>query len=322
MSNSTATDSSDANVFQQEKSASSLVVDPIVLIAGGALIIVMAIYIFYTKFTQASKNSTSKQDVEDNPSVADFERGISNSSLRSGKPSLRSRSKSVRWVDEVSQSGTVTPQSVPDANVAIDLAETPSTNPGTPGQTHIGSVFKRFTRSLVSLMSDDISVPMEDEESETPDSAGFEDIPEVPMGKRTVDKAHTDDIECMKIEMLSPRTRSISLPAKTDKNNFFVGEEVEYRSKNRWKRGFVTAINPLKVKGEDNYRSKQYDEVRKLRAMPLIGEEVDTMDVEEMTHEDFVNIMQSARRNTIHGRAALTKAMQSQSNLVRTVTKG
>jgi len=124
------------------------------------------------------------------------------------------------------------------------------------------------------------------------------------------------------LAVASPRTRSHSVPAQTDDDGFFLGEEVMYQSKKRWKRGVVTSLNPLKVKGADNFRSKKYANVRKLTVLPEIGEEVDDMDVETMTSEDYENLMRSARRDTTTGRAMLSKSMKSHADLLKTITKG
>merc|ERR1719499_1973639 len=117
------------------------------------------------------------------------------------------------------------------------------------------------------------------------------------------------------------RKRSQSEPL-TDENGFYVGEEVQYRGKSRWKRGIVTSINPLKVQGEGNYRARAYEQVRKLRVLPSkIGEEVDDMDVQDMTFDDFKRLMKSARRNTRASRHHLADARKSRANLVDTLAR-
>merc|ERR1719447_2360136 len=72
----------------------------------------------------------------------------------------------------------------------------------------------------------------------------------------------------LQVEAAMTRNRGKSEPIKADENGFYVGEEVQYRGKARWKRGVVTSINPLKVQGGGNYRSHQYEKVRKLRVLP------------------------------------------------------
>merc|ERR1719193_2886767 len=123
-------------------------------------------------------------------------------------------------------------------------------------------------------------------------------------------------------EAAMTRNRGKSEPSNADENGFYVGEEVQYRGKSRWKRGVVTSINPLKVQGEGNYRSHAYEKVRKLRVLPSkIGEEVDDMDVQDMTFDDFKRLMKSARRNTRASRHHLADARKSQAKLVDTLVR-
>lgn len=317
------------------------------MIIGATMMVLLALYAAYIKFALSSNKSTKDEDVEAN----DSEDSESTSS-RSG--SLRSRSKSVRFCDEITDSplddgAYVTPQAIPEANrSSIQTPEDPAPK--------LNDVFRRFARSLTSLMSftnetmedsdDEVELAIDDAISpsslsltpsvsiETPSDSMSDEIPAIPgfqsRSETVRSRAQSDDdkkrvhIEAFvqSLAVASPRTRSHSVPAQTDDDGFFLGEEVMYQSKKRWKRGVVTSLNPLKVKGADNFRSKKYANVRKLTVLPEIGEEVDDMDVETMTPEDFENLMRSARRDTATSRAMLSKSMKSHGDLMKTITKG
>merc|ERR1719204_2294144 len=129
--------------------------------------------------------------------------------------------------------------------------------------------------------------------------------------------AAISSISPRQFQRAATRKRSTSEPIEVDENEFYVGEEVQYRGKSRWKRGVVTSINPLKVQGDGNYRARAYEQVRKLRVLPSkIGEEVDDMDVQDMSFDDFKKLMNSARRNTRASRHHLADARKSQAKLV------
>jgi len=318
------------------------------MIIGATMMVLLALYAVYIKFALSSNKSTKEEDVEAN----DSEDSESTSS-RSG--SLRSRSKSVRFCDEIKDSpldddAYVTPQAIPDANLSsIQTPQDPAPK--------LNDVFRRFARSLTSLMSftnesneelsdDEVELAIDDAISqsslsltpsvsiETPSDSMSDEIPAIPgfqsRSETVRSRAQSDDdkkrvhIESFmqSLTVASPRTRSHSVPAQVDDDGFFLGEEVMYQSKKRWKRGVVTSLNPLKVKGADNFRSKNYANVRKLTVLPEIGKEVDDIDVETMTPEDFENLMRSARRDTATSRAMLSKSMKSHGDLMKTITKG
>jgi len=319
------------------------------MIITATMMVLIALYAAYIKFVVSSNKSTKDKDVEAN----DSEDSESTSS-RSG--SLRSRSKSVRFSDEINDSPLndgmyVTPQDIPEANIS-------SSQTSQEPAPKLNNVFRRFARSLNSLMSltdentleeesdDEVELAFDDTVTpstrsltpsvsiETPSDSMSYEIPPIPGLRSPSETARSraqsdDDKKMVHIEsfiqslaVASPRTRSHSVPTQTDDDGFFVGEEVMYQSKKRWKRGVVTSLNPLKVKGADNFRSKKYANVRKLTVLPEIGEEVDDMDVETMTPEDYENLMRSARRDTATSRAMLSKSMKSHADLLKTITKG
>merc|ERR1719483_1637767 len=238
----------------------------------------------------------------------------------------------------------VTPQDIPEASSQTSQEPAPKLN----------NVFRRFARSLNSLMSltdentleeeldDEVELAFDDTVTpstrsltpsvsiETPSDSMSYEIPPIPglrsPSETARSRAQSDVVHIesfiQSLAVASPRTRSHSVPTQTDDDGFFVEEEVMYQSKKRWKRGVVTSLNPLKVKGADNFRSKKYANVQKLTVLPKIGEEVDDMDVETMTPEDYENLMRSARRDTATSRAMLSKSMKSHADLLKTITKG
>lgn len=321
------------------------------MIIAATMMVLIALYAAYIKFVVSSNKSTKDKDVEANDSE-------DSESTSSHSGSLRSRSKSVRFSDEINDSplndgAYVTPQDIPEANISSSQASQERA-------PKLNNVFRRFARSLTSLMSltdentleeesdDEVELAFDDTVTpstrsltpspsvsiETPSDSMSDEIPPIPglrsPSETARSRAQSDDDKKMvhiqsfmqSLAVASPRTRSHSVPTQTDDDGFFVGEEVMYQSKKRWKRGVVTSLNPLKVKGADNFRSKKYANVRKLTVLPEIGEEVDDMDVETMTLEDYENLMRSARRDTVKSRAMLSKSMKSHADLVKTITKG
>jgi len=119
-------------------------------------------------------------------------------------------------------------------------------------------------------------------------------------------------------DSVSSHAESIVRDVLSSACSFDVGEEVEYRSKTHWKRGIVTSLSPLKVKGEFNWLAKHYEQVRKLR---VLSEESSDPDGKEFSLEEFKNIMQSARRHTLHGKGFLSHSMKSRSNLLKTLAR-
>lgn len=119
-------------------------------------------------------------------------------------------------------------------------------------------------------------------------------------------------------DSVSSQAESIVREVLASACSFDLGEEVEYRSKTHWKRGIVTSLSPLKVKGEFNWVAKHYEQVRKLR---VFSEESSDPDGKVFSLEEFKNIMQSARRHTSHGKSFLSHSMKSRSNLLKTLAR-
>jgi hypothetical protein len=205
----------------------------------------------------------------------------------------RGRGKSVKWEDqETGRTPKVTPQVIP---VRLSKSEGPSSPSELenseltlPSMTMKGTLYRRFARSLGSLFSasdsETMNSPTLADEIEKSSPRAFQDVEE---------NAAVSE-EC------TPRLHaSKSMPVFSSNSEFYIDEEVLYWSKNRWKKGIVTKLNPIRVKGLDNFKSKEYEKVRKLVSLPSkIGEAVDEQNVEEMTDEDYLKLMKDIRRNT------------------------
>lgn len=231
----------------------------------------------------------------------------------------RGRGKSVKWEDqETRKTPKVTPQVIP---VRLSKSYGPSSpslelehsEPSLPSMIMKGTLYRRFARSLGSLFYADSS------DSETMNSPTLADEIEksTPRAFQDVEENAAVSKEC------TPRLHnSKSMPVLSSNSEFYIDEEVLYWSKNRWKKGKVTKLNPIKVRGLDNFKSKEYEKVRKLVSLPSkIGEAVDDQNVEEMTDEDYLKLMKDIRRNTRASRGFLRKAKTTQVRLVDTVSQ-
>jgi len=313
---------------------SSVPINNLVLILGSTVLLSAILYIIW----QFSKKK-GEVSVTSSPNDCEI--------TENKKPPLPSR-KSVRFADEeLCEAAHVTPQMIPrqvSLAVGSDEEDVTSEEKSSPRQNRPSSIvtnlFRSLSRSLSLYSIKSESEDLEDDErscsrnlpSPTSDTGEFPDssenlssmIDEISEESSTPDSAPSSPRSLHEEVTMtfSPRNRSKSVPVKTDENGFYVGEEVQYRGKARWKRGVVTSINPLKVQGDGNYRARQYEQVRKLRVLPSkIGEEVDDMDVDEMTFDDFKRLMRSARQDTRTGRDLLADTAKSQSLLVETITR-
>lgn len=322
MTNTTvaATDSDDYSNIS--KGLSFVPINNLVFILG-SMVLLTAILCSFWQFSMKKKMSDSPKDSGNAENTA---------------PPLP-KHKSVRFADEdLGSEAHVTPQMIPTPTkvtlaVGSDLEDEDRQFPERSKRSSsiVTNFFRSLSRSLslysINAESEDLSEVEDMRSSSTSEchDTSMESITELADDT-------SDDFSTMSSPGISPvfiskelsntRNRSKSEPIEIDENGFHVGEEVEYRGKLRWKRGIVTSINPLKVQGEGNYRARAYDQVRKLRVLPSkIGEEVDDMDVHEMTFDDFKRLMKSARQNTRTSRHILADAAKSQSQLVETLAR-
>jgi len=254
------------------------------------------------------------------------------------RPSLP-KHKSVRFADEDLSEAHVTPQRIPTpTKVSLEVGtdeEDFALERSKRSSSMVTNFFRSFSRSLSLYSMKSESEDLEEvDESSHPGrlssliechSTSMEDSSDLTdeLSEESITMSSTVSTPCLEQKEISiNRDRSKSEPVQSDENGFYVGEEVQYRGKSRWKRGIVTSINPLKVQGEGNYRARAYEQVRKLRVLPSkIGEEVDDMDVREMTFDDFKKLMKSARQNTRTSRHFLAETAKCQSQLVDTLAK-
>jgi len=329
MSNSTAAASDSDGYSNISHGLSSVPINNLMLILGSTVLLSVILYIAW----QFSTRKGSEVSVTNPPKDCE--------NAKDEKPPLPQR-KSVRfseYSEELSEAHE-TPQMVPIPQVTLavgsDCEDAISEEKRSPRKSRAASVvsnlFRNLSRSmsLFSLKSEDLDE--DDDFSHTPSppsddltdlSENFmisEEISTPPESPQSLVDEHR--VACSSPQCSRNRIQSEPIKIQSDENGFYVGEEVQYRGKARWKRGVVTSINPLKVQGDGNFRARQYEQVRKLRKLPSkIGEEVDDMDVEEMDFDDFKRLMRSARQNTRTGRDLLADTAKSQSLLVETITR-
>lgn len=343
MTNTTAAATDSDDYSNIARGLSSVPINNLLLILGSIVLLSAAVCTFW----QFSKNKGSEMSVAESP------KDCSNTGNK--KPPLPTH-KSVRFADEeLSCHAHVTPQIVPiptkvSLAVGTDEEDEKKAPEGSSRSSSIvTSLFRSLSRSLSLYSIKSPKSESEDLEVEEPSHPRrrsrplyVSDMDEHVLSDDSMNDL-TDEIseesptkrklaEVESLSSISPRNikgegsmtrnRSRSEPIEVDENDFYVGEEVQYRGKSRWKRGIVTSINPLKVQGDGNYRARAYEQVRKLRVLPSkIGEEVDDMDVQDMTFDDFKRLMKSARRNTRASRHHLADARKSQAKLVDTLAR-
>jgi len=337
MTNTTASATDSDDYSNIGKGLSSVPINNLVLIMGSIVLLSAIVCAFW----QFSRKKGSEISVTESPQDC----------KNTGNESAPlPRHKSVRFADEkLTCRAHVTPQVVPiptQVSIPVGTEQQDAKSPKrrqSKRSSIVTNLFRSLSRSL-SLFSPKSESGLEDLEIEVESrsrriSDHLSDVDEcldisegyiVEMNSDLAD--HISEESTTASSTLTPRkrqedapmtrNRSQSEPTKADENGFFVGEEVQYRGKSRWKRGVVTSINPLKVQGEGNYRSHGYEQVRKLRVLPSkIGEEVDDMDVNEMTFDDFKRLMRSARQNTRTGRDLLADTAKRQSQLVEVLAR-
>lgn len=232
-------------------------------------------------------------------------------------PDVEQCRKSVTWKDQDNQGTTpkVTPQVIPVRLSKSDAGNVDQTTSELEksGPSLQGTLYRKFARSLTSLFYADAS---DSETLNSPNSAA--------SIEKSSPKAFQDVEENAAVSKEDPPRlhASKSMPVFSSNSDFYINEEVLYWSKKKWKKGIVTKLNPIKVRGLDNFKSKEYEKVRKLVSLPSkIGETVDEQNVEEMTDEDYLQLMKDIRRNTRASRGFLRKARNTQIRLVETVSQ-
>jgi len=336
MTNTTASATDSDDYSNIGKGLSSVPINNLVLIMG-SIVLLSAIVCTFWHF---SRKKGSEMSVTESP------KDCKNTGNENGP---LPRHKSVRFADEkVTCQAHVTPQVVPiptQVSLAVGTDQEEAKSPErrqSKRSSIVTTLFRSLSRSL-SLFSPKSESGIEDLDPESHSrriSDHLSDVDECiditedyivemnsDLAVQTPEESTTASSALStprQLEANAPmtRNRSQSEPIEADENGFYVGEEVQYRGKSRWKRGVVTSINPLKVQGEGNYRSHGYEQVRKLRVLPSkIGEEVDDMDVNEMTFDDFKRLMRSARQNTRTGRDLLADTAKRQSQLVEVLAR-
>jgi len=339
MTNTTvaATDSDDYSSISRGLSA--VPINKVLLIMGSIVLLSAVVCTFW----QFSKKKGSEMSVAESPKDS--------KNTGNKKPPLPTH-KSVRFADEeLSCHADVTPQIVPvPTKVSLAVGTDEEDEKKAPERSSrsssiVTSLFRSLSRSLSLYSMKSESEDLEVEEPSQPrrrsrplyvsdldacqclSEDSMNDLTdeiseESPTSRSPASITEISSISPRQFQRAATRKRSTSEPIEVDENEFYVGEEVQYRGKSRWKRGVVTSINPLKVQGDGNYRARAYEQVRKLRVLPSkIGEEVDDMDVQDMSFDDFKKLMNSARRNTRASRHHLADARKSQAKLVDTLAR-
>lgn len=326
----TTSDSTDSgeDVFGG-KNLSALSTNPIIFVIGGILFVLILSFVAYSSCTQISKDARLGEGGAEAETSDASEAGKGKSEGGEEIKRSPSRSKSVRWLDEASNNSPlaayVTPQAIPEAQHVVPIPDSPQSPVKSPQKKM--STLRAFSKSMISLFwtdSEDASESFSDTESDGDDRGTAFDI-ESPTEytQSEVQRASSNLAEYESVqrraELGEMPNRSKSVPISDD-NGFYVGEQVEYCGRSKWKRGVVQSLHPLKIKGDGNMRAKQYSKVRKIRTRTT--EELLEMDVKDMTDEDYKNLILGARRDTRCSQAALYKSMQSRAKLVDTITKG
>jgi len=336
MLNSTSTD----DYMPTGKNMSSVTHNSATLVIG-ALMVVVACFCVALLMSGKFLVQRSTQEADDSPNDGSQENGSPARSSMNNSTLCKTR-KSVRFLDELEESESrrrsfvqVTPQIVPDAHtlpipIASDGEDETLEQSVSRRHSQLGDMFRSFGRSLFNLMEHDSNESNSITEC-TPSSSPDRVLPRQNPIRTERSQSHDKEaIRRAKSEYSSSalttknreaKRKSMPIGMRSDEKGFYVGEEVEYLGKKHWKRGTVVSIDPLKVKGEDNFRAKTYDKVRKLRILPLIDEEVCNIDVDDMTMEDFKRLMMSARQDARCSRSSLSDAKESRKKLNETLAR-